>query len=239
VTEILFPWDTETPVPPTPVGNREKVEQPGAKPKGRRPAASNRPNRQNADWLYQHLTITGPASETERFATVALGPGVIPWRLDYDVIEEDIFNLAISQPRHDRDLTVEGCRILARQFRERVEARQAKAAAQIGASLACPFDLQILLPIPELILRLGSRDAKAEAWLTRHWGTKDGLRKVTRRPTPGPGKRLPRGHAVIGYSFFTMDQPPKPAVTAIAASWPVLCFDLRYRPAAEERGWMA
>jgi hypothetical protein len=43
---------------------------------------------------------------------------------------------------------VEGCRILAQQFRERIEARQARAVALVGHSLACSFDLHILLPVP-------------------------------------------------------------------------------------------
>ena len=50
--------------------------------------------------------------------------------------------------QRDRKLTVEGCRILARQFREKVEARQARAAALVGHSFACPFDLHALLPVP-------------------------------------------------------------------------------------------
>jgi hypothetical protein len=89
-----------------------------------------------ADWRYYHLTISGPAGTANGFAAAASGSGVIPWRLDFAAIEEDIFIRAVSQPARERNLTVEGCRILARQFRERVEARQGRAAALIGRSQA-------------------------------------------------------------------------------------------------------
>lgn len=71
------------------------------------------------------------------------------WRVDVAHIEEDIFNLATSQPKATRSLTIEGCRILARQFRERIEAR---AAALVGSSRGRPFDLHTLLPVPAEIL---------------------------------------------------------------------------------------
>ncbi|MDD2861006.1 MAG: hypothetical protein PHI71_08060 [Acidiphilium sp.] len=56
-------------------------------------------------------------------------------------IEEDIFIRAVSHAGGSRSLSIAGCRILARQFRERVEAREARARDRIGVSLACPFDL--------------------------------------------------------------------------------------------------
>jgi hypothetical protein len=61
-------------------------------------------------------------------------------------IEDTVFNLAVSRPGRDRSLTVEGCRILARQFRDRVEAHQACAIAQVGHSQPCLFDLHTLPP---------------------------------------------------------------------------------------------
>jgi hypothetical protein len=57
-------------------------------------------------------------------------------------IEDTVFNLAMTQPGRGRTLTVEGC-------------RQTSAAARVGQSLACPFDLHILLPMPDYILQLG------------------------------------------------------------------------------------
>jgi hypothetical protein len=50
--------------------------------------------------------------------------GVTPWQIDSAQVEDDVFHLAVSQPPGRRNLTVEGCRILAlnRQFRERIAA---------------------------------------------------------------------------------------------------------------------
>jgi hypothetical protein len=177
------------------------------------------------------LTISGPAEHVEKFAAAARGSGVVPWRLDGSEIEDTVFNLAVSQPARERKLTVEGCRILARQFRDRAEARQARAAALVGHSQACPFDLQTLLPVPDVILQLGPMHPQALAWLAAHWGVTDRLRQVAVRTKATTGRRLPLGHAVIGYGFFTAGETPHAAVIRLAAQWPGLRFQLVRRPA--------
>jgi hypothetical protein len=192
--------------------------------------AAHRPHVE-PDWLYHHLTISGPAETVKNFATVARGSGVMPWQLDFAAIEEDVFVRAVSPPARDRKLTVEGCRILARQFREKIEARQARGAALIGHSFACPFDLQTLLPVPGEILLLGPTHPTALVWLVAHWGTTDRLRQVAVRDKPTAGGRLPQGDAVIGYGFFTLGETPQAAIGAIAAHWPALRFRLVPRPA--------
>jgi hypothetical protein len=154
---------------------------------------------------------------------------VVPWQLEFPAIEEDIFHLAVSPPPARRGLTVEGCRLLARQFRDRLEARHAEALAATRA--ACPFDLQVLLPVPPALLRLGPHHPKALAWLERHWGITDYPRHVAARPKPGIGRRLPAGHAVIGYGFFTAERSPHAAIAALGQRWPRLQFKLRLRPA--------
>ncbi len=106
-------------------------------------------------WLYHHLTITGPAGVVAGFAAAARGSGVAPWQIDSAALQEDVFNLAAAQPPAQRSLSIEGCRILARQFRDRAEARQARAVALAGRSWACPFDLHTLLPVPDGILQHG------------------------------------------------------------------------------------
>ena len=74
----------------------------------------------------------------------------------------------------------------------------------------------MLLPVPAAILELGPNDPAALAWLMQHWGTTDRLRQVVRRPQPGIGRRLPAGHAVMGYGFFTAGDTPLVAIERIA-----------------------
>jgi hypothetical protein len=228
-----YPWDIAPPPPAAPAVCEELLVK--AKPRGRRPASLTRAAPLAAgtapDWLYHHLTISGPAETVATFAAAARGAGVTPWQLDLAAIEETVFVRAVSQPASRRNLTVEGCRILARQFRERVELRQARAAALVGQSLACPFDLHALLPVPASILQLGPGDPVALAWLAAHWGITDRLRQVAVRPNATTGRRLRKTHAVIGYGFFTDGETPHTAITRLTKHWPGLRFRLMPRPA--------
>ena len=147
------------------------------------------------------------------------------------VIEEDVFNLAIAVPPTQRNLSVEGCRILARQFRSRVEAHQVRAAALVGASRACPFDLHALLPVPQDVLQRGPCDPQALAWCRTHWGVTDRLRHVALRPGATAGRRLPRGYQVASYGFFTDGETPHAAATQLALRWASLRFVLQPLPA--------
>ena len=151
------------------------------------------------------------------------------------MLEEDIFNLAASQPPARRNLTIAGCRILARQFRERVERRQGRAAARVGRGQDCRFDLHALLPVPDAILELGPTHPEALAWLAARWGVTDRLRQVTLLKRPKPGRRLPKGHAVTGYGFFTTGdgsggETPTVAIATLGARWPSLHLRLQPRP---------
>jgi hypothetical protein len=226
-----FPWDTG----PAPLAPPTDTDAPVGKPKsrGRRPASVTRATAAGTapGWLFHHLTISGPAETVERFAAAARGSGVTPWQVDYAALEDDIFVRAVSQPASRRNLTVEGCRILARQFRDKVEAHQACAAALVGRSVACAFDLHMLLPVPPAILLLGPDHPDALAWLAQHWGVTERLRQVCLRPQASAGRRLPRSHAVVGYGFFTRGETPQAAVDSIAAGWPGLRFVLAPRPA--------
>ena len=235
-----FPWEMPTAsVPAAPVEPDPDAPAPRPKPRGRRPGSALRTvaGRQAPDWRCHHLTISGPADTVARFAIAARGSGITPWQLDYAALEDDIFVRAvpslarsIAQPAGRRSLTVAGCRILAGQFRERVEAHQAHAAALVGRSVRCPFDLHALLPVPEAILRLGPCHPDALAWLAAHWGVTDRLRQVAVRDNATAGRRLPRGHTVIGYRFFTHRETPEVAIRAIGAAWPALRVALQLRP---------
>ncbi len=191
------------------------------------------------EWPYFHLTVTGPAATVDAFAAAARGPGVTPWRLDFSMLEEDIFNMAAAQPPASRNLSIAGCRILARQFRERVERRQGRAAALVGQAQGCPFDPHALLPVPDAILDLGPTHPDALAWLAAQWGVTDRLRQVTLLKRPKPGRRLPKDFLVVGYGFFagggspsgdnSRGETPAVAVATRAARWPQLRFRLQQR----------
>lgn len=232
--EIQFPWEGKPASVAPAAAPGILVPSKPPKQRGRRPASAETAAQAAAagtaqGWRYHHLTISGPAADVAAIAAAAQGPGVVPWQLDFPAIEEDIFHLAVSPPPERRGLTVEGCRLLARQFRDRLEARHAKVLA--ATSAACPFDLQVLLPVPPALLRLGPHHPKALAWLDRHWGIIDYPRQVAVRPKPGIGRRLPAGHVVIGYGFFTADRSPHAAIAALGQRWPRLRFQLRLRAA--------
>jgi hypothetical protein len=229
--EFRTPWDPtpEAPaLPPAPPSRPKRL--------GRRPATTQAASAAAASpWLYHHLTISGPDAVVTSFAEAARGSGIVPWRVDGARLEEDIFNLAASQPGAIRSLTIDGCRILARQFRERVEDRAARAAARVGRSCACPgracpFDLHTLLPVPAAVLDLGPSHPDAQSWLAKHWGITDTPRQVTERHGAKAGRRLPAGHTVVGYSFFTAGETPHAAIAQLGSRWPTLRFVLRLRP---------
>lgn len=227
---LRFPWETDRdPAEPARLPVLE-APAPVPKPRGRRPSRAAEPNasaRSTSVWLYHHLTLKGPADDLLAFAAAARGPGIIPWAIDGAAVEEDIFIRAVSQPGGRRSLSVAGCRILARQFRDRIEAREARARGLIGVSRACPFDLQVLVPIPAKILSKGHDHPAALSWMARHWGITDLPRRVVVRPDAGPGRRQKAGHGVIGYGFFTAETSPTPAISTIAQHWPALEFQIR------------
>ena len=217
--EVRFPWDPKPAAPPVVPATPSPPKRRGRRPAMQVPAPP--------PWLYHHLTISGPAVDVTAFADAARGSGILPWRVETARIEEDIFNLAASQPAAIRSLTIEGCRILARQFRDRVEERAAQAAARVGRSRACPFDLHSLLPVPMAILARGPAHPEALAWLGAHWGTTDSPRQVAERPGATAGRRLPRSHQVVGYSFFTAQETPQAAIVELGRRWSALRFDLQ------------
>jgi hypothetical protein len=220
--------DFRTPWDPAPVAPRLPPGQPSPpKRLGRRPATAQAAG---APWRYHHLTVSGPVDAVTTFAEAARGAGIVPWHLDAARLEEDIFHLAASQPKAVRTRTIDGCRILARQFRERAEARAGQAAARVGRSRSCPFDLHSLLPVPDTILELGPGHPEAQAWLLQHWSLTDSPRQVAERPHATVGRRLPAGHSVVGYSFFTASETPDAAVAQLGLRWPALRFGLQPRP---------
>jgi hypothetical protein len=161
------------------------------------------------------------------FRQAAAGAGCIPWRLDFERLEEDYFHLLTAPGR--RSLSVAGARIFARQLRAAVERRHALAVAQVGRSRACPFDLHALLPVPNEILLLGPDDPQAVAWLWQNWGTTDALRQVAEetihRPLDGNGGE--DAGAAFRLQFWSADWTPWRALAELARRWPTLRFEAR------------
>lgn len=180
------------------------------------------------DWLHHRLTVTGPPEAVAAFRVAAAGAGVVPWHLDGDRIEEDLFlRLATATPR---TISLEGARILAAQLRAAMERRHALAVARVGQSRACPFDLHALVPVPAAVLRLGPDHPGALAWLWENWGTTETLRHVEADNHPNIASRRTApsdGMGAFRASFWSADWSPWRALAHVANTWPALRFDLR------------
>src|SRR5690242_19892847 len=98
-------------------------------------AAPHRIAPAHTDWLYHHLTVTGPEVQVAAFRHAAAGAGVIPWTLDLDRMEEDFFHRLLVLPAgQPRTLSLDGARLLAAELRDAVARRHALAVARVGRS---------------------------------------------------------------------------------------------------------
>jgi len=182
------------------------------------PIAPHRIAPAHTDWLYHHLTVTGPADQVTAFRQAAAAAGVIPWRLDLDGMEEDLFlMLAAPASGQARTLSLEGARLLASELRDAVARRH--AAARVGRSIVSPLDLHALVPVPADILRLGPDHPDAVLFLWAHWGTTQALRHVALRPGGD--------HSAFRVSFWSADWTPWRALRRIRTDWPGLHFEVR------------
>jgi len=206
------------------------------------PAAPGRPPRlspTHPDWLHHRLAVSGPAEAVADFQAAACGAGTLPWTLNFDRMEEDLFHALVApRPPQRRRLSLAGAHALARQLREAAEHRHAAAAARAERSLAgpqsvcgrsCPFDLHALVPVPDAVLRLGPDHPDALAWLWAHWGTTQAPRHVTedRFAALGRHKVRRRDPGILHLSFWSADWTPWRALAQAAARWPTLRFDVR------------
>ena len=175
------------------------------------PDAPTRPCRIVAtDWLYHRLTVSG----------LAAGAGVVPWRLDFATIEEDLFHQLVAGCPRPR-LSLDGCRAFAAQLRETIKDRQTRALTRVGVSRACPSDLHALLPVPQPML--GPDDPRAEDWRRTHWETLE-LRHVGHLP----GRAyLPPGPLRVPFGFFAADCSPWAELQRLRTLWPDLRLDLQ------------
>ena len=200
----------------------------------------------HTDWLHHRLLVAGPAGALADFQAAARGSGTVPWRLDLDRMEEDLFLLlAAPPPPQRRRLSLAGARILAGQLRSNAERRHAAAMARVGQSLAetqgqpqtaarfrrvcgraCALDLHALVPVPPCVLQLGPDHPEALAWLRAHWGTTAALRHVAAEPVL-PRRAAPGDPVTFRLSFWSADWTPWQALATVAARWPALRFDVR------------
>ncbi|MFT8712789.1 hypothetical protein [Komagataeibacter rhaeticus] len=232
MTENLrLPW-AELPPPATRDGEAPAgaLRRPPAR-RGRRPLSAWPKPAGPVPWQWWHLLVHGPDAAMDAFGAEAAGPGLIPWPFDAERVEEDMFALAIGRngPARGRaGLSVEGCRILARQFRAAAEARHARLTLLPAG--ACPLDFHRLVPVPDAILALGATHPDARAWLQRHWGIAEAPRQVTYLPGRKAGRRLARGHRAMVFGFFTRGGNPMPVVRRAEEHYPRLVFGLTERP---------
>ena len=184
------------------------------------------------EWLPHVLTVSGPASDVSAFRRAAAGPGIIPWAVDYDRLEEDWVNALLTPPPSERGISVEGARILAAQLRERIEQQDQRAAEAAFGSPACPLDLHALVPVPARILRLGPDDPAAVAWLWENWTTTWALRGVEEIEA-GHGMQVPEGNFTLSYRFWSADWAPWNALMAIRSRWPRVSIQVSVRAVSE------
>ena len=52
----------------------------------------------HTDWLHHRLAIIGAADQLAAFRRAAAGAGIIPWQIDLDRMEEDVFHLLVAPP---------------------------------------------------------------------------------------------------------------------------------------------
>ncbi len=181
----------------------------------------------HTDWLHHRLLVAGPAETLADFQAAACGSGTIPWRLDLDHVEEDLFLLlAAPPPPQRRRLSLAGARALAGQLRDAAEQRHAAVVARVGRSWACALDLHALVPVPPGVLQRGPDHPEALAWLWTHWGTTAALRHVSAEPVL-PRRPAPDDPVTLRLAFWSADWTPWRALATVRARWPALRFDVR------------
>lgn len=178
------------------------------------------------DWLYHHLTVTGPAEDIARFRKAAIGPGIIPWRRDYDALVEQLVMLMIRpRPFGCTGITLSEARRLAGKLRDLYwQDDQMAFEHWYRQTPRCPFDLHRLLPVPDKILERGIDAPSSIRWLWEHWGVTQPLRRVHDRTA---GFRTDPATTAI-FEFWSADWSPWRAMLALADDWPTL--QLRLSP---------
>ena len=170
------------------------------------------------------MTVHGPAEPMTGFRDVAARPGVIPWQLDLDRLEDWFLPMA-APADGKRAISLARARILARRLREAVAARHDRAMERLArGDRSCPLDLHRLYPVPSAVLQLGPDDPASRTWLWTHWGTTRALRHVRALPARPDGRRKHTDALVV--EFWSADWSPWRAVIRLRRQWPALTFQL-------------
>ncbi len=169
------------------------------------------------DWLWNTVTISGPAGPVARLRSAACGTNAAPWHLDLDHEEARLLAPMASAGTE--------ARLLARELRDVLARRQERVLALCNGPGRCPFDLHRLVPVPTRILALGADDPGAVLWLREHWGTTRPLRSVEVLASVHD-KRLRRS-ARFAVRFQSADWTPWQAIAQLRRDWPALVFDVR------------
>ncbi|MFT8247122.1 hypothetical protein [Roseomonas sp. BN140053] len=179
----------------------------------------------HTDWLRHTLTVRGPAEAMASFRAAAAGPGVIPWTLDLDRLEEDWFLPLAAPADGERAISFTGARLLARRLREAVAAQHARELEHLArGGRHCPLDLHRLLPVPAAVLALGPDDPASRAWLWAQWGTTRALRRVSTVAGSLDGRHRRTEELVI--EFWSADWSPWRALLRLRRNWPELHLEL-------------
>lgn len=184
------------------------------------------------EWLPQLLTVIGPTEDLHTFQEAARGPGHVAWSCDYHGAAEDWALQLLARPPAQRGISVTGARILAGQLSEQIE-RLDMAAFEGTADLTCPLDLNVLVPLPAQLLRLGPDDPAVIAWQWTHWGTTWMLRGVEEVPVGRAGILVPGDQAAVCFRFWSADWTPWRALETIRARWRTLSLHVKLLPVSE------
>ena len=204
---------------------------------GRRPTPTATASVEAASpWLYHHLTISGPAAVVSILCRSRAGIGHRSLGGSRPPASR---RTSSTSRRHNRarsaQLTIAGCRILARQFRE-TGPRTALRGPRPGSAAAAPVP-STSTPCcrcrPQSWNSGPTHPAGPGLACDRTGASPTRPRQVTERPhgakcgaaAAEPVKR------VVGYSFFTAGETPHAAIRAAwQPRWPALRFVLRPRP---------
>lgn len=118
------------------------------------------------------------SAQIDGFSAAVSGQAGIPWRLDFDHLEDEWFARIVMTNRPERArLSAEAARSLARSLRTAAERRN--DAFLGGRAAPAPFDPMRVVPLPARVLSLGPDDPEAQSVMFDLWGIGREIRRVS------------------------------------------------------------